>query len=257
MSIPRWRAIIGIVGILTLVATSANAAPTMRIPRVFSDGFVDILNVGDSVTGSANDAYRAQATQDMTAAGIASRWYVHGVSGAPCSDLATSFSTWLNDAKPDVVLIYCGINDARLGLPRTQTHDALKSMAQAAVNFVPRPAIYFGSLSYANPVATGIARTDAEANVNNAIMDVTTIDFPYTTASINFTVVPGETPFKVEDGVHMTALGNKVMGRVITNSSYFWSAIGGIGSPPPLFCGMLGRWHGNPQPNNPPCTSMS
>lgn len=253
------KRIIGVIATLLLMLVVIPSQPALAaVP-------VRVAFIGDSITGAANGAYTRQVDADLTAAGVVHTFFVKGVSGAPCQDLNTVFNQWLIDTQPNVVFIYCGVNDARLGLTRAQTRTALKSMAGMAVNFATHPSVYIASIGYSNPVGVGMARVDAEADVNNAVYDVVTIDYPNVTASVDLTMVPGETPWKVTDGVHLTTGGNTVgvnngenaTGRAITHSQYFWNAVGAVGTPPPLFCGMLGRWRGNQPPANAACTTLT
>lgn len=243
---------------VTTIGDSASAG-VVRPLAAPPDGFYDVLNVGDSITGAAGDSYRRQLGADLTAAGVPYRWHVRAVSGAPCQDLANQFGTWLAQAQPDVVLIYCGVNDARMGLSRTATRNALKSMVGAAVAMTPRPSIYLTYISYANPIAPGIGftRINAEGEVNNAVADVITYDYPYVSAAIDLTMVPGERIWKVTDGVHLTALGEDATGRQIARNQYFRAAVGATTPAPPSLCGMSGHGWWNPEPAFTPCTVVS
>lgn len=247
---------------LQMVTTISDGAPVASVARPLAsppDGYVDILNVGDSITGASNDAYRRQLSADLTAAGVSHRFAVRAVSGAPCGDLASQVPTWLAQTQPDVVLIYCGVNDARMGLSRVTTRAALKSMVGAAVAMTPRPAVYIAYISYANPVAPGIgfARVNAEAEVNNAVSDVITYDYPYVSAAINLVPVPGERLWKVTDGVHLTPLGEDATGREIARNAYFRMAVGATTPAPPSLCGMSGHGWWNPEPSFTPCAVVA
>lgn len=218
-----------------------------------------ILTVGDSMVygadGGTLSSFRRQLDRDLNTAGVPHEFRVEAVGGQTCQYFADRINAYLTTHQPvDVLITWCGKNDARLAIPRASTRAALKTIAASAIARGVS-GVYFANMNYSNPVELNdMSRVDREADVNNAVVDATNIDYPYVTAMLDLTMVPGDGVHLVADGVHLTERGEDAVGREMYRH-YIYNFV--RGPQLPSMCGMYGHWRGNPRPAFTPCTVVA
>ena len=198
--------------VLSVAATlAANAAPAR------------VLAVGDSITANTSVNYRAHLGMaalergcDLDFVGdyadattqVGSRF--SAISGIRADTVDTSYiSTWMRNARPDVVLIHLGTNDSWQGRPAAATVTSLGNIIDKVRQVNPNAKVFLAQIIPATVPGLNALATQLNARIP-------ALAAAKSTAASPVVVVDQNTGFNAaadtSDGVHPTVNGQNKMG---------------------------------------------
>lgn len=245
------RPCLGVAALLLCAALS----PAGSAHRAAAGVPVRILAVGDSRT--ADGRWQVELSRLLTAAGVAHTITTEAVGGTRCSYWPSRIAGLLTTHQPDMVALFCGTNDDpdETIYGEAATGWAFRATVEAIHNFRPANPIRVlpALIQYSDPLIAPQWLLDNEPRTNDTLWTQMRHYPPadWFAGIADLQRIPATATYLDGGGIHPTAEGYRVMGRIA-----YTAAAGGMGWPPaadPPLCDMYGHRKSYPRPPYTPC----